>query len=187
MNEENTKLKKKKKWYFRWWMFIVYFFVFTTILSFMSGDFVDETIKTGTEVLGTEKIQETSKPQVQTPSAEEIIIKEEPVKDSIKLSDDMKILAITGINGYPEVKESAITQKEKQISLVAIVNFGTSKTKAKELGENFVRMVKTLSKDTPPEKEIGEGIYDYLITVAYPNETVVAMGAKVSFSPVVTW
>lgn len=38
--------------------------------------------------------------------------------------------------------------------------------------------MKTLSKDKDPGEEIGEGIYDYVIEVLYPNKKEVVAGVK---------
>lgn len=104
-----------------------------------------------------------------------------------EIPKNIKETAIKGINVYLEVKESAIAQDGVTVSLIVIVNYQTSDEKAKELGDSFVRMVKTLSNDTNPSKEIGEGIYNYLITVAYPTEEVIVQGAKAGISPKITW
>ncbi len=36
-------------------------------------------------------------------------------------------------------------------------------------------------------KEIGKGLYAYVVGVYYPDEKLVAMGAKVSFADHITW
>ena len=80
------------------------------------------------------------------------------------------------------------TQKGDRLSLVLIVSSATSLTRAKALGDNFIRLVKTFSKDEPnPTKEIGRGVYSYLIGVYTPSEREIVMGAKVEFSPHITW
>ena len=65
--------------------------------------------------------------------------------------------------------------------------WSTSEKYGKELGDNFVRLVKTFSPDDPPGKEIGEGIYNYIIGVYYPDESELALGAKVSYADHITW
>ena len=110
-----------------------------------------------------------------------------PTAPPPEISDDAKNMAISVIKDYPLVRDAAIIQDGRKLSLVIIVSYATSEEHAKELGDNFVRLVKTFSEDEPPKKEIGEGIYDYLIGVYYPNEEEVALGAKVSFSPHITW
>ena len=55
------------------------------------------------------------------------------------------------------------------------------------MGENFLRMYKSLSDDDSPRRSIGKGKYDYLVGVYYPNETTLVQGAKVSFADRISW
>ena len=98
-----------------------------------------------------------------------------------------KQMAIDMIKEYEEVKDAAISQENETLSLVVIVEYGTSKVQAREMGDNFVRLVKTFTQDISPEKEIGEGIYDYIIGVYYPNQKEIATGAKSSIGGNITW
>ena len=117
-----------------------------------------------------------------------------PTKRSIQspsrpsaLTASFKSSAISSIMGYPEVMDAAITQRGDQLSLVLIVFSGTSSQRAKALGDNFVRVVKSLSPDASPGRDIGKGIYDYVIGVYYPNEKRVAQGAKSRTSSRISW
>lgn len=49
--------------------------------------------------------------------------------------------------------------------------FGSAESVAKDVGDNFVRTVKTLGPEPAPSKEIGEGDFDYFVTVIYPDRT----------------
>jgi len=104
-----------------------------------------------------------------------------------QISEEIKSQVITLIAEYPEVREAAISQQGETLSLVVIVNRTTSKWRAKEIGESFVRLVKTFSEDTAPSKKIGSGIYNYLIGVYYPGSVEVVMGAKVDIAEHITW
>ena len=73
------------------------------------------------------------------------------------------------------------------MNLVLVVGAATSEARAKQLGDNFVRMYKSLSDDDPPGPTIGAGKYDYLIGVYTPSEKQIALGAKVSFADRITW
>ena len=106
---------------------------------------------------------------------------------SIALSDFTKQSAIDGIQEYRLVRDAAITQEGHDLFLAIVVNPATNEQYARELGDNFVRMVKALSQDDPPGREIGKGIYDYRVGVFYPDQTQLALGAKVRFSPTITW
>ncbi len=103
------------------------------------------------------------------------------------LSADVKAAVVSSIKAYPEVRDAAITQKEDQLSLVLIVRSATNTQRAKELGENFVRLTKSLGPDKSPGKEIGKGTYDYVIGVYYPNEKQVALGAKSRGAERISW
>ena len=94
---------------------------------------------------------------------------------------------MSSMKAYPEVRDAAVTQKGDQLSLVLVVRSATNTQRAKTLGENFVRMTKNLGPDSPPGKEIGKGIYDYLIGVYYPNERQVVLGAKSRGAERISW
>jgi hypothetical protein len=104
-----------------------------------------------------------------------------------QITEEQINLAVQGIKEYPDVQDAAVCQEGEKLSLVVIVDYGTSEERAKELGDDFVRLVKTFGPEPAPSKEIGEGMFDYIIGVAYPNEEIVATGAKVSFADHITW
>ena len=94
---------------------------------------------------------------------------------------------IASIEDYPRVREAAVGQDGKQLSLVIIVDYATDPDYAQELGDNFVRMTKSLLRDGGVGQRIGSGKYDYLIGVYYPNEQKVALGAKVRSADRISW
>lgn len=104
-----------------------------------------------------------------------------------EVTEVQKSLAIQAIEDYPEVRDAAVAQEGSDLTLAIIVDYGTSEERAKELGDNFMRLVKTFSEDELPHKKIGKGIYNYLVGVAYPNEELIVMGAKDSCSDHITW
>ena len=105
-----------------------------------------------------------------------------------EITEEEKSLAISGITDYYEgVREAVISQEGKRINLTIIVKQEISEAYAKQLGDNFVRLVKLFSKDKTPGKDIGAGIYDYLITVYYPNRKLVAVGEKDSAYRRIAW
>ncbi len=104
------------------------------------------------------------------------------------LTKATKEFSLATIKQHMEVRDAAITQKGRKLSLVLIVNFGTTEARARVLGDNFVRLVKTFSKEEQaPGKDIGAGVYDYFIGVYDPNEREIALGAKVDFARRITW
>jgi len=103
------------------------------------------------------------------------------------LSEDEKSLAIAGIEASPLVLEAAISQKGEHLSLVVIVAYGTNFATAKELGANFVRMVKTFGPDQAPGANVGTGLYDYQVGVYYPDKAFIVQGWKLGNSSKIRW
>ncbi len=85
------------------------------------------------------------------------------------------------------VRDAAITQEGHKFSLAIVVNYAVSEEYARELGDNFVRLTKTLGPDDRPSKEIGQGKYDYLVGVYRSNEQEVVLGAKDRNARRITW
>ena len=100
---------------------------------------------------------------------------------------DIRDMVISTIEGYPRVREAAISQDGKTLSLVIIVDYATDPGYAQQLGDDFVRLAKSFLKDGMPGKQIGRGRYDYLIGVYNPNEQEVSLGAKVSSADRISW
>ena len=100
---------------------------------------------------------------------------------------DIRDVVISTIEDYPRVRDAAISQDGKRLSLVIIVDYGTDPDYAQELGDNFVRMTKSLLRDGGVGQRIGTGKYDYLIGVYYPNEQKVALGAKARSADRISW
>ena len=106
------------------------------------------------------------------------------------ISQEAIDLAVGEIEQQAGVVEAAIGQKDNDISLAIIVDYNVEKEQAKELGDNFVRLLITFSKDytnNSPGKEIGVTKHHYLITVAYSNEEIVVQGAKASVGTYIRW
>ena len=104
------------------------------------------------------------------------------------LTGQQKTAAIYQITALDEVVDAFIEQPNKKtLSLAVTVNFGTSKDRARDVGESFVRMVKSLGPDNAPGQQIGSGIYDYEITVLYPDRTTVVQGSKVQGVTRISW
>ena len=121
-----------------------------------------------------------------TPAATVVPATARPVSRS-STSASPSSMAISSIKMNPEVVDAAISRQGNEVSMVIMVRSSTNKTRGKELGENFVRMYKSLSDDTAPGRSVGKGKYDYLIGVYYPNEKPLVRGAKVSFADRISW
>lgn len=88
------------------------------------------------------------------------------------ITTDQKSLVIDTIKGYPEVVSASMGQAESHLYLVVVVKPGTSSNVARNMGDNFVRMVKRFGPDTAPRKEIGHGKYNYHVKVKVLSPTI---------------
>jgi len=85
------------------------------------------------------------------------------------------------------VLDAAVTQKGDQFSLVVIVINGTTKEAAKNIGDNFLRMVKSLGPDENPGRQIGPGIFDYFVGVYHRDESELVLGFKSKRAENIDW
>ena len=106
---------------------------------------------------------------------------------TLQVSEEVQQMAVDTIGQYDLVREAAIKQEGTDLSLVITVDYATNEEYAKELGDNFVRLVKSFSQDESPGQTIGSGIFGYLVGVYYPNGEQVALGAKVRSADRITW
>lgn len=96
--------------------------------------------------------------------------------------------SISIIKEYKQVKDAGITQKEDKLSLVVIMSYGTTVAYAKNIGDNFVRLIKSYNEiEEGPHKEIGEGVFEYAIFVVDPNEKDIASGIKLASQKDIIW
>ena len=128
------------------------------------------------------------KPPTPTVQVEES--SQEAAKPSLIPEINLKI-AVDTIKEHPEVADAAVSQKGEQLSLSIILNQKVSEERAKELGDDFVRMVMTNAgsgfENGPDGKQIGLSEYSYLVGVYLADETQVVLGAKVSSAKWITW
>lgn len=94
---------------------------------------------------------------------------------------------VSAFKQNPGVLDAAVSQRGDNISLVVIVGPLMSKSRAQQLGDNFVRLYKSLSDDDPPGQSIGRGKYSYSIGVYTPDERPIAVGAKASVANSISW
>ena len=104
-------------------------------------------------------------------------------------------LAVSPLTLSPEQRAAPVAELKKQsgdviaavvhqgegrrLSLVVTVNPGTDETRARALGEIFVRLVKDIGPDDdPPPNGIGAGRHTYLVRVHLPDGKDVALGEK---------
>lgn len=104
-----------------------------------------------------------------------------------EMSVEEQNLAIESIKENPDIVDAGIAQENDTISLSLIVSEATDTEKAKELGDSFIRVVKTFSQDEQPSEAIGSGIYNYIISIGYQNKPDTIIGAKAKISENITW
>ena len=107
--------------------------------------------------------------------------------DCPEYPEDMKGLIVADFKREILVRDAAILQDECDLRLVLIVNAATSEDYAKDLGERFVRMTKGLGPGPGPSKQIGKGIYSYLVGVYTSSEDQLALGAKAAGARRIMW
>lgn len=95
--------------------------------------------------------------------------------------------AIRALTDYNDVADATLSQSGTTLSLFLVVAEGVSSERAKELGDQFVRQAKFHGPDVKPIQTIGPGNLDYLVTVTYPNEELIAQGGKKRNDALVTW
>ena len=105
-----------------------------------------------------------------------------PVVSSLTLSSEQQAAAVAEIKKQEGVVAAVINQSEgRRLNLVITVRDGTNETRARELGENFVRLVKDIGPDIDPlPDEVGAGHpgYNYLVRVNLPDGKAAALGDK---------
>jgi len=104
-----------------------------------------------------------------------------------EITKEEKHKATQKIKQQNEIIDAVIMQNDAKVKLVLTVREGTTKERAKELGESFVRLIKTFCRDHNPNKEIGIGVYDYMIEVYYPDKNELAIGIKDCMNKSISW
>ena len=88
-----------------------------------------------------------------------------------KLSQGRIDLVRNYIESKSFVRDTAVFQEGCKLSLAIIMDYAVNKEYAKEIGETFLRQIKSHAPgETPPGKQIGKGIFEYLVGAYFPNE-----------------
>jgi hypothetical protein len=104
-----------------------------------------------------------------------------------ELSEAIKGAATASIGAYIEVVDASIAQDGRELTLDLTVVSGRSEEQVRELGASFVRMVKLIGPEEPPDAQIGAGVYDYIVRVRDEGEQILASGAKPWKSADMSW
>lgn len=103
------------------------------------------------------------------------------------VTEKQKNLAIRTIKDYSAVKSAAVVQEGRSLDLTITVDYATPEENARELGNNFVRLLQTLGPEAMPGAVVGKGMFNYLVDVYYPSGEMLAMGTKPRTSDRITW
>jgi hypothetical protein len=109
---------------------------------------------------------------------------------ALKETDKQKVTS--EMTGYEDVQEALVVQQDgnnKKVSLALIVKQGTSKKRAMELGDFFLRHALTHignEKETEKTGKIGKTFYDYMVSVC-TERSVILLGKKLHTEEVISW
>lgn len=92
--------------------------------------------------------------------------------------DDGKSIVYSVVNEQLLVRDSHIEQDGCRLYLAIIIGHAANEDHAREVGDNMVRLTKSFGPGPAPSREIGKGVYDYIIGVYRPDKTPIALGAK---------
>jgi hypothetical protein len=109
-----------------------------------------------------------------------------PTRLPTDISESQESKVIRDITDYNEVTDATLLQEGISITLAIVVGEDLPVSRAKELGEQFVRLFKIRSPDVQPGGLIGAGKFEYSITVSYPDEEI-ARGVKPRLLSTVVW
>lgn len=116
-------------------------------------------------------------------------------KELPNIPDEAKQLAIDQVKQYDEVQDAYVGVEGDEISLAIVVQPGTSEETAKELGDNFARLVSSMAASLNDELKgtakdnLGEiyNYYDLHVGVGTGPDDFIVQGAKVTGSNNITW
>ena len=101
--------------------------------------------------------------------------------------DDVKPLIYLELKKEPLVRDAYIGQDGCDLKLAVVVNAAANEAYARDVGERFIRLTKALGPGPGPSKQVGKGIYDFLVGVFTVGEKRLAMGAKNRHGTRISW
>lgn len=99
----------------------------------------------------------------------------------------MKKIVYQQIKKESLVRDVYIGQEGCDLKLAVVVSPAANEAYAMAIGDRFVRFTKALGPGPGPKKQIGKGIYNFLVGVFTSSEKRLAMGAKVSGARRLSW
>ena len=97
-----------------------------------------------------------------------------------------KAAVLQHMNESSRIYDTGIAQKDCTLTL-AIVGYTTNREIARKKGEYMLRLAKTFGPGPDPLKQIGTGIYDYVIGVFRTDGLVIEVGIKAKDAERITW
>ncbi|MFC2122864.1 hypothetical protein ACFLRP_04180 [Bacteroidota bacterium] len=106
---------------------------------------------------------------------------------TLSITEEQKADVIQAIMDYPEVHFAAIEQEETKLFLILMVADATSAERAMQLGDDFVRLMKSVGLGKPPGEKIGPGLFDYVIRIYIAYDRPHLFGVKSKRNDVIEW
>jgi hypothetical protein len=86
------------------------------------------------------------------------------------------------------VLDAGIDQRGRTVALSLTVTAETPPGAARALGDDFVRLVKTIAATEPtPGDDLGPGDFDYVVHISTPTNALVARGGKSTSARAMNW
>jgi hypothetical protein len=97
-------------------------------------------------------------------------------------------IALAGVSISDSVINADIDQRGRTVALSLTVRADTRPTAARALGEEFVRLVKTMAASEPaPGDDLGTGAFDYVVHIRTPSNGLLARGGKSTADRTIHW
>lgn len=97
-------------------------------------------------------------------------------------------IALAGISTSEAVLDANIDQRGRTVALSLTVRADTGPAAARALGEEFVRLVKTMAAtEPPPGDDLGTGAFDYVVHIRAPGQRLLARGGKATTDRTIRW
>ena len=105
----------------------------------------------------------------------------------LDITDVQQRQSLREITDYADVVDATLVQSGVSVTLDLVVGSNISEERAKELGDQFIRVVKRRGPDHRPVNQLGTGSLDYAITVFHPGELQIAKGTKGRMATQISW
>jgi len=104
------------------------------------------------------------------------------------LTPDETSFALTGVTNSHSVLDASIDQRGRTVALSLTVTAETPPGAARALGDDFVRLVKTIAATEPtPGDDLGPGDFDYVVHISTPTNARLARGGKSTSDRAMNW